>query len=271
MILPRRIVEDQRRAQEIRDEREAEEEAREEAHRKRVEARRVAEEQLEKPPQLKDVAGYADVKDRVEELIIWPDKHSRAIRRPSRTSGILFFGPPGCGKSRLARAIAGELGLDVRLLSPSDLRGTYVGWGQILIREQFDWVAEASRPKLAECPDCGAMVSVRAHACPKCGCPFANERGHGPRQRISRDRELETAILRTQDLTSAAVLTFILYLFFWLPGFIVNLVYMEKASRIKIITGRQPAGAGCLIVLLCLFVIAPLIIIISIFAVSALR
>jgi Skp family chaperone for outer membrane proteins len=118
---------------------------------------------------------------------------------------------------------------------------------------------EASRPKLAECPDCGAMVSVQAHACPKCGCPFADEKGHGPRQRISRDRELERAILRTQDLTSAAVLTFILYLLFWLPGLIVNLVYLDKASRIKRSAGQEPAGAGCLIALLVIFGIVPIV------------
>jgi SpoVK/Ycf46/Vps4 family AAA+-type ATPase len=91
---------------------------------------------------LKDIAGYKEIRERVEELIIWPEKHRRALRRPSRSSGILFFGPPGCGKSRLARAIAGELEQEVRLLSPSDLRGAYVGWGQVMIREQFDWVAE---------------------------------------------------------------------------------------------------------------------------------
>jgi SpoVK/Ycf46/Vps4 family AAA+-type ATPase len=81
-------------------------------------------------------------------LIIWPEKHRRALRRPSRSSGILFFGPPGCGKSRLARAIAGELEQEVRLLGPSDLRGAYVGWGQIKIREQFDWVAAQERRML---------------------------------------------------------------------------------------------------------------------------
>src|SRR5206468_3774628 len=37
---------------------------------------------------------------------------------------------------------------EVRLLSPSDLRGAYIGWGQILIREQFDWVAENDRRML---------------------------------------------------------------------------------------------------------------------------
>ena len=62
----------------------------------------------------------------------------------SRSAGILFFGPPGCGKTRWAQAIAGELEQEVRLLGPSDLRGPFIGWGQIQIREQFDWLAEAS-------------------------------------------------------------------------------------------------------------------------------
>jgi hypothetical protein len=102
----------------------------------------------DEPLRLRDVAGYADIREHVEELIIWPEKHRRAFRGPSRSSGILFFGPPSCGKSRLARAIAGELEQEVRLLGPSDLRGAYVGWGQILIREQFDWVAEHERRML---------------------------------------------------------------------------------------------------------------------------
>ncbi len=101
-----------------------------------------AAETVETSLQLSDIAGYREIRDRVEELIIWPERHRRSIRKLSRSSGILFFGPPGCGKSRLARAIAGELEKEVRLLSPSDLRGAYVGWGQIMIREQFDWVAE---------------------------------------------------------------------------------------------------------------------------------
>ncbi|HUY31220.1 MAG TPA: AAA family ATPase [Pirellulales bacterium] len=97
---------------------------------------------------LAQVAGYKTVRKQIADDIIWPETHRRAIRRSSRCSGILFFGPPGCGKSLLARAIAGELDHDVRLLSPSDLRGVYIGWGQIMIREQFDWVAENERRML---------------------------------------------------------------------------------------------------------------------------
>lgn len=96
---------------------------------------------------LKEIAGYDEIKRLVDDLILWPEKNRRFIN-VSRTSGILFFGPPGCGKSRLARAIAGELEQEVRLLAPADLRGAYISWGQIMIREHFDWVAENERRML---------------------------------------------------------------------------------------------------------------------------
>jgi hypothetical protein len=102
----------------------------------------------EGPIKLQDVAGYDEVRHRIDELIIWPEKHRGLLRRASRSSGVLFFGPPGCGKSRWARAIAGELEQEVRLLAPSDLRGPYIGWGQIMIREQFDWLADNDKRML---------------------------------------------------------------------------------------------------------------------------
>lgn len=97
---------------------------------------------------LSDVAGYGNVRDLIVKDIIWPEKHRRFLVPSSRSSGILFFGPPGCGKSRLARAIAGELEQEVRLLYPSDLRGPYIGWGQIMIREQFNWLADSEQRML---------------------------------------------------------------------------------------------------------------------------
>jgi ATPase family associated with various cellular activities (AAA) len=102
----------------------------------------------ESPVQLQDVAGYEDVRRLINELIIWPEKNRNVFRPTSRSSGILFFGPPGCGKSLWARAIAGQLEQEVRLLGPSDLSGPYIGWGQIKIREQFDWLAENDKRML---------------------------------------------------------------------------------------------------------------------------
>ncbi|AKQ64560.1 Cell division protein FtsH [Myxococcus hansupus] len=97
---------------------------------------------------LNDIAGYAELRQRIDRQVIWPERHSRWLRGISRSPGILFFGPPGCGKSRMAKAIAGELEQEVRLLAPSDLRGEYIGWGQIRVREQFNWLAERERRML---------------------------------------------------------------------------------------------------------------------------
>jgi hypothetical protein len=100
------------------------------------------------PVRLVDVRGYPTVKARIEDKIVWPERNAKMLRVISRSVGILLFGPPGCGKSRWARAIAGELGQEVRPLAPSDLRGAYIGWGQIMVREHFTWVAERERRML---------------------------------------------------------------------------------------------------------------------------
>ena len=117
----------------------------------------------EGPIRLENVAGYVNVRCRIDELIIWPEKNRKRLRPASRTSGVLFFGPPGCGKSRWARAIAGELEQEVRLLAPSDLRGRYLGWGQIMIREQFDWLAENDK-RMVIIDELDAIARSRRHS-----------------------------------------------------------------------------------------------------------
>lgn len=65
------------------------------------------------------------------------------------------------------------------------------------------------------------------------------------------------AAAQMKDFTTPAVVTFFLYLLFFIPGLIVNIMYLNEAGRIKKIAGRQPTGMGCLqallIVNLCLF------------------
>ena len=97
---------------------------------------------------LGDVAGYPELHRRLQQTVLWPEKYLMLLPGLSRSPGILLFGPPGCGKSRVARALAGELDQEVRLLAPSDLRGEYIGWGQIRVREQFDWLIERDRRML---------------------------------------------------------------------------------------------------------------------------
>ena len=66
----------------------------------------------------------------------------------------------------------------------------------------------------------------------------------------------------TRSYTTPAVITLILYLFLWLPGFIVNLVYLQNAGRDERMSGYAPEGKGCLTALLWVFTIIPVILVV---------
>ena len=44
----------------------------------------------------------------------------------------------------------------------------------------------------------------------------------------------------------AAVLTLVLYFILWIPGLIANILFYREAREVKRVTGRAPAGMGCL-------------------------
>src|SRR3989449_3031082 len=57
-----------------------------------------------------DVGGLTDVKQELQEAVEWPIKKPEAFTRVGirPPKGILLFGPPGCGKTILSRAVATE-------------------------------------------------------------------------------------------------------------------------------------------------------------------
>ena len=62
--------------------------------------------------------------------------------------------------------------------------------------------------------------------------------------------ELEKAIARQKSYIGPAIITFIVYWLFYLPGLIVNLLYLSDAKKTAKIAGQKPSGYGCLVVLL---------------------
>jgi cell division protease FtsH len=92
-----------------------------------------------------DVAGVEEAKDEVAEIIEFlknPKKFQRLGGRIPR--GVLLVGPPGCGKTLLARAIAGQADVPFFSISGSDFVEMFVGVGASRVRDLFKRAKENS-------------------------------------------------------------------------------------------------------------------------------
>jgi SpoVK/Ycf46/Vps4 family AAA+-type ATPase len=92
-----------------------------------------------------DVAGIEEAKDEVREIIEFlknPKKFSRLGGRVPR--GVLLVGEPGCGKTLLAKAIAGEAEVPFFSISGSDFVEMFVGVGASRVRDLFRQAKESS-------------------------------------------------------------------------------------------------------------------------------
>jgi len=92
-----------------------------------------------------DVVGIAEAKEEVQEIIEFlkaPKKFQRLGARIPR--GILLVGPPGCGKTLLAKAIAGEADVPFFSISGSDFVEMFVGVGASRVRDLFKQAKENS-------------------------------------------------------------------------------------------------------------------------------
>ncbi len=86
-----------------------------------------------------DVAGADEEKQELQEVVDFlrdPEKYTRLGARIPR--GLLLVGPPGTGKTLLARAVAGEAGVQFLSISGSDFVELYVGVGASRVRDLFD-------------------------------------------------------------------------------------------------------------------------------------
>ena len=97
--------------------------------------------EVERPEmRLQDVAGLQDVKKRLEVSFLGPlrSPELRAMYRKSLRGGLLLFGPPGCGKTFIARALAGELGAKFISVGLSDVVDSWFGASEQRLRKLFD-------------------------------------------------------------------------------------------------------------------------------------
>ena len=90
-----------------------------------------------------DVAGLDEATDELREIVDFlknPKKYQRLGGRIPK--GVLLLGPPGCGKTLLARAVAGEADVPFFFMSGSEFVEMFVGLGAARVRELFQQAKE---------------------------------------------------------------------------------------------------------------------------------
>ena len=86
-----------------------------------------------------DIGGLEEVKQELVEVVEWPLKRPESFKRIGITppKGVLIFGPPGCGKTLLARAVATESEANFISVKGPELISKWVGESEKAVREVF--------------------------------------------------------------------------------------------------------------------------------------
>lgn len=89
---------------------------------------------------LDDIAGMAEVKKQLELSLLGPIRNPELMKafKVSARGGLLLYGPPGCGKSFIAKAVSGELGANFYQVGIADVLSRWLGESEHSVRSIFD-------------------------------------------------------------------------------------------------------------------------------------
>ena len=145
------------------------------AARRRVKPSALREVAVETPfVEWDDVGGHDLIKQQLREAVEWQERHGDAMRRVGAVppSGTLLYGPPGCSKTMLARAVASASGRNFITVKGPELHSKYVGESEKAVRALFARAA-ASAPSVIFLDELDGLVGRRGSGG---GGPSASDR-----------------------------------------------------------------------------------------------
>lgn len=111
-----------------------------------------------------DIGGLTEAKNVLLETLEWPTKYAPIFSLcPLRLRlGILLYGYPGCGKTLLALAVAGQCGLNFISIKGPEILNKYIGASEALVRELFER-AQAAKPCILFFDEFDSIAPKRGH------------------------------------------------------------------------------------------------------------
>jgi SpoVK/Ycf46/Vps4 family AAA+-type ATPase len=109
------------------------------------------------------VGGMSDVKEQIKVKIIYPLTHAETFKAYGKKigGGILLYGPPGCGKTHLARATAGEINAGFICVGIDQILAPYSGQTETNLHDTFDR-ARRSTPCVLFFDEADALAAKRS-------------------------------------------------------------------------------------------------------------
>ena len=109
-----------------------------------------------------EIGGNKEIINKIRQSIEWPLKNPEAFKRLGITppNGTLLYGPPGCSKTLIAKALATESGLNFFAVKGPELFSKYVGDTEKAVRDVFK-KARISSPSIIFFDEIDAMASAR--------------------------------------------------------------------------------------------------------------
>ncbi|XP_050311715.1 spastin isoform X2 [Anthonomus grandis grandis] len=194
----------------------------------------ILDEIVEGGPQVQweDIVGQETAKQALQEMVILPSLRPElftGLRTPAR--GLLLFGPPGNGKTLLARAVATECQATFFAISAASLTSKYVGDGEKMVRALFA-IARELQPSIIFIDEVDSLLSERSNneheASRRLKTEFLVEFDGLPSNPENERILVMAATNRPQELDEAALRRFTKRVYVTLPDLETRIALLKK-------------------------------------------